>query len=189
MAATDNNPGGVRLSACLPLRVKQVSAEAADRRRTAVLTGPQISEPSPGLLGRHDPTNTLDQLVARVETLEAKIDQLLALVLRDQQRAAREDAVSLELHRSGVRFRWPEPLEADQVLEGALTLGLIPPVEIFFLAQVSQCAPEPATQVDPDEARQYLVQARFTAITEDHRDAIHRFIITAQRQQRRTDLA
>ena len=44
--------GGVRLNACLPLRLSRVSPEAVERRRTAVLTGPRVSETSSTLFAQ-----------------------------------------------------------------------------------------------------------------------------------------
>ncbi len=175
---------GVRLNVCLPLSVARVTTGSVERRRTAVLTGPRMAEPSSSLPYRHDPSNALEHLVARVEALEAKIDQLLSLVLRDQQRESREAGISMELHGSGLKFRWPEAVPVDQVLEIALTLNLLPASEIFFLAQVTGCELEPEDQAG-GETQQYLVEAKFTTIREEHLDAIHRFIFTTQRQGRR----
>lgn len=177
---------GVRLKACLPLRLTTVSPQAVERRRTAVLTGPS-TEACAGLLSQYDPTNSLETLANRIQALEQKIDQLTALMLRDRQQEAREQAVSMELHGEGLRFRWPVPVEPGQVLELALTLTLMPPTEILFLARVTGCQLEPEDQVGDEEQRHYLVESDFSAINEDHRDAIHRFILTSQRQQRRTE--
>lgn len=179
--------GGVRLDACLPLRLSQVSPQAVERRRTAVLTGPRVTETSSSLFAQYDPQNSLDNLANRIRALEDKIDQLTALIVRDRQREAREQAISMEIHGEGLRFRWPAELPPGQVLELALTLTLLPPTEIFFLARVAGCEQEPADQVAEDEARQFLVDTEFVAINEDQRDAIHRFIFSSQRQQRRTE--
>ncbi len=179
--------GGVRLGACLPLRLSQVSPEAAARRRVAVLTGPRVAETSAALFAQYDSTNSLDNLANRIRVLEDKIDHLTALILRDRQREAREEGVSMEIHGEGLRFRWPEEFKPGEVLELALTLTLLPPTEIFFLARVAGCEQEPEDQVAEGEARQFMVDSEFVAINEDHRDAIHRFIFTSQRQQRRTE--
>ena len=179
--------GGVRLGACLPLRLSQVSPQAVERRRTAVLTGPRVSETSSTLFAQYDPQNSLDNLANRIRALEDKIDHLTAMLLRDQQREAREQAISMEIHGEGLRFRWPMELSSGEVLELALTLTLLPPTEIFCLARVTGCEQEPEDQVAEGEARQFLVDTQFVAINEDHRDAIHRFIFTSQRQQRRTE--
>ena len=179
--------GGVRLSACWPLRLSRVSPQAVERRRTAVLTGPRVSETSSSLFAQYDPQSSLDNLANRIRVLEEKIDQLTALIVRDQQREARDQAVSMEIHGDGLRVRWPEAMESGQVLELALTLTLMPPTEFFFLARVASCEPEPEDQVGGDEERQFLMDVEFLAINEDHRDAIHRFIFTSQRQQRRTE--
>ena len=177
--------GGVRLGACLPLRLSRVSPQALERRRTAVLTGPRVRETSSSLFAQYDPQNSLDNLANRIRALEDKIDQLTALIVRDQQREAREQAVSMEIHGEGVRFRWPGAMVEGEVVELALTLTLLPPTEIFVLARITGCEPEPEDQVAEGEARQFLVDTEFEAINEDHRDAIHRFIFTSQRQQRR----
>ena len=174
----------VHVDACLPLRVRPVASGEVARRRKAVLGGPQVREPNTSsLYPRYERMDVLGQIVSRLEGLEAKIDGLVALVLLEQQRRARHEAVNLELHGEGLTFRWPTALTLHEVMELDLGLMLFPPREITFVAQVEQCQIEEGEDaVQPH----YLVSARFIAINEADRDEIHRFMINAQRQQRRT---
>ena len=70
--------------------------------------------------------------------------------------------------------------QSASTIEANLGLTLFPPREIDFLAEVESCEPE------APPGCQHLVSARFVAIAEGDRDEIHRFILNAQRQQRRS---
>lgn len=170
----------VRVAACLPLELKTVSPADIERRRAAVYAGPQIREHPPAQSSfRAERQDILNQIVGRLEALESKIDALATLMLRDQQREAREQAISMELSGDGLVIYWPTPLPVGQVVELDLTLALFPPAEISFLAEVIRC--------DPDSASGgHEVEVRFVTISETSRDEIHRFILTSQRHQRRT---
>jgi hypothetical protein len=175
----------LKVDACLPLRMSHVAPGAVDRRRKAVLAGPQRQTRTTTGLSAFDRKDVLSQLCARIEALESKIDGLIALVVHEQQREAQEHAVSLELSGEGLRFRWPEALRPGQVLELELTLILFPPLDVRFLVQVEACEEE---QEDSGaEQRHHMVSARFLAISEDCRDEIHRYMLTSQRQQRRAE--
>jgi len=158
-----------------------VPPDAVERRRSAVLAGPQREATSPGI-HRFDRADVLTELVARIDTLESKIDALVAMMLRDQQREAMDLSIPLEIHGHGLRFRWAEPLDPGQVVQLDITLRLYPPSEVCCLAEVETC--EPGQDQPP-----YLVEARFVAISAASQDEIHRFILSSQRQQRRSDLS
>ena len=173
--------GGVRVDACLPLQLKPVPADELGRRRTAVLGGLQVREPpTSSVFPRYERKDLLAHIASQLEALENKMDSLVALVLQEQRRRARDHAVNLELHGRGITFRWPTPVEIGATIEANLGLTLFPPREIDFLAEVESCEPE------APPGCQHLVSARFVAIAEGDRDEIHRFILNAQRQQRRS---
>jgi hypothetical protein len=172
----------------LPLKLKLVSPGSVEQRRTAVLYGPQIQEPplSP-LSSRLERKDPIAQLVNRIDVLEQKIDQLLALILKEQLQEARDKAVLLEIHGEGLLFRWPEEIVVGRVIELDLELALMPPTDIRCLAKVQRCEPEPQEQVDPDAQRHFIIETQFLEISEAGLDQIHRFILTTQRQERRRD--
>jgi hypothetical protein len=177
----------LRVDACLPLRLKKVAPAALDRRRKAVLAGPHRTTRTTTGLSAFDRKDVLSQLVARVEALESKIDSLVALIVQEQQREAREHAVSLELSGEGLMFRWPAPMKPGQVLELELGLVLFPPQEVTFLVQVEACEEWQEEPEPDDDGPHYMITARYLAISEDNRDDIHRYMLTSQRQLRRTE--
>lgn len=171
----------VGVEACLPLNLKPIDSDELERRRIAVLSGPQVrQQTSSTLFPRFDSKDLLTQLVGRIEALEQKIDGLVAIALQEQRRRTRDMAVHLNLHGDGLRFRWPTAVEAGSTLEITLGLTLFPPREIDFLAEVEACVSEESPSTH------YQVDAQFVAIGEGDRDEIHRFILAAQRQQRRS---
>ncbi|MFH1132612.1 MAG: hypothetical protein V1754_14855 [Pseudomonadota bacterium] len=178
---------GVRLAACLPLRLKNVSNEAKDRRLNAVLSGPKVQRESNAVRPRWEPReDPIAFLASRIEALEHKVDTLISLILRNEQQAARESGIPMELHGEGVAFRWTEPFSVGQILELEVTLSLLPAVDVVFLAEVIDCNEETKDETtDEGEENYYLVDARFVAIGEGDLDAVHRFIFTSQREQRR----
>lgn len=179
---------GARLAACLPLRMNLVPAEEKQRRRTAVLSGPHLESTGNARLSPYERSeDPIAQLFSRIDTIEQKLDALIDLMMRNQQQEARREGISLELHGEGVAFRWPKPLVVGETIELEITLSLYPAREIFFLAEVLNCTEEDASSVGEGQSPHHLVEARFAAISPADHDAVHRFILTSQRKQRRSE--
>jgi hypothetical protein len=171
------------------MKLRVVADEARRRRELAVLSGPQVRDRRGTAHENIDDDgewkDPLSKLVQRVESLEEKVDTILSLLLRKEQQTARRAGVPLELWGQGLSFRWPEALELGRVLELELTLSLVPARDVFCLVKVTRVVCEADDEVGEGETPHFLVEANFEVIGDADLDAVHRFILTSQRQQRR----
>lgn len=157
----------------LPLDLAEITPQERETRLAHPIVGPIID-----LKGRrrHEGNESIEDLVNRIDQLETKIDTLITLLVQKEQNSAKERTFDISLERDAIEFSWPNALQVGSFHEINLTLSLIPPDELKTVIEVLACQ---------KEENDFRIRARFDRLSEQEEDALHRFMLTAQRRTRR----
>ncbi len=189
----------VRVDISFPLKIYVISAEEYKLKRDSypkhrtvnrVETAVQPVQVSPADALDRDILKDMDPDLARIwifqiralVSIEKKLDQLLAIAKGSEgcKENGSCEGKCRDMSGSGIAFYGSIKLNKDDIIEVKMSLPKLPPLPINLIGTVVKC--EAASGIEIREGK-YLTALKFTAINEEDRDEIVRFVLEKQREQ------
>jgi hypothetical protein len=115
-------------------------------------------------------------LLLMLANLDRKLDVIIDLLDHDEKRLEKlkEKTRKINISGLGLRFQTEQKFRKGDILELTIDLPLVPPLSIPALGEV--------VRVDQEKTGVFNTALKFTAIDEDDREKISRYIFQRQRE-------